>query len=118
MTQIPVDDIVNKVVTKMYEDYPDLQNRYGEKGKKKAIEDNYHHMKHLETAYELKNPVFFSDYASWLNGILEKFGMTADLLIYNFDEIDKILAGMPDDDRVSAYRSYLGEGIKVLKEKE
>ncbi|MDM5336111.1 hypothetical protein QUF84_02440 [Fictibacillus enclensis] len=46
MTQIPVDDIVNKVVTKMYEDYPDLQNRYGEKGKKKAIEDNYHHMKH------------------------------------------------------------------------
>ncbi|MCK6255283.1 hypothetical protein LCY76_01310 [Fictibacillus sp. KIGAM418] len=117
MTQVPVDDIVNSVVKKMYEDYPELLDKYGEKGKRKAIEDNHHHMKHLETAYELENPVFFTDYASWLNGILEKFGMSADLLIYNFDEIDKILGDMNPDDRITAYRTYLDEGIKVLRKK-
>lgn len=117
MTQLLVDDIVNTVVEKMYVDYPDLHERYGEKGKKKAIEDNHHHMKHLETAYELNNPAFFTDYAVWLNGILEKFGMTADLLIYNFDEIDKVLSTKTPDDRITAYRSYLEKGMNVLKEK-
>ncbi|EIT87417.1 hypothetical protein A374_00545 [Fictibacillus macauensis ZFHKF-1] len=107
--------IVDEVIEQMYSDYPSLFDRYGEKGKRKAVEDNYHHMKHLATAYELNNPQMFVDYVRWLQGILQGHGMTAALLRYNFEAIDLRLAVMTQNDRVKTYRNYLSLGIQALQ---
>ncbi|MCM3391058.1 hypothetical protein [Cytobacillus oceanisediminis] len=50
--------IVNHVTEKIYEREPFLLERFGEQGKEKCREDNHHHMKHLETAYELNQSAF------------------------------------------------------------
>lgn len=108
--------IVNRVTEKIYELEPSLLERFGEKGKEKCREDNHHHMKHLETAYELDQPAFFIDYAVWLEGILTKHGMKSQHLIDNFEIIQAVLAESKEsDEKAGKFHLYLAEAITVLK---
>ncbi|MGG3804182.1 hypothetical protein [Metabacillus fastidiosus] len=109
--------IVNKVTDMIYEREPSLLERFGDKGKEKCREDNHHHMKQLESACELNQSVFFTDYAVWFNGILTKHGMKTEHLIDNFKIIQKVLLEAEDMDKekTETYRLYLSEAIAVLE---
>jgi hypothetical protein len=119
MTEFNINAMVERVTEKIYENDPSLMDRYGEKGRTKCIEDNHHHFKHLETAYELDNEEFFIDYALWLNGILQKFGMTTELLMDNFSLIVDVLneQDVKDTTRIEAYIDYLNKANNILSEK-
>lgn len=104
-----------KVTSKIYERTPSLLERYGERGKKKCLEDNLHHVRQLSTAVELNNGEFFVDYARWLNGILMRHGMETSHLIENFEIIfialeELTIAG----EKVGIYREFLEKAIKTL----
>jgi hypothetical protein len=109
------DGIVNQVSEMIYEREPSLLERFGEKGKEKCREDNHHHMKHLQSAYELKQ--FFKDYAVWLEGILTKHGMKTQHLIDNFKLIQTVLREEKGEheQQAEAFTLYLSEAIAVLK---
>ncbi|RBP92991.1 hypothetical protein DFO70_106121 [Cytobacillus firmus] len=108
--------IVNRVTEVIYEREPFLLERFGEQGKEKCREDNHHHMKHLETAYELNQSAFFTDYAVWLAGILNKHGMKTQHLIDNFEIIQAVLADDTDTaEKTEKFNLYLAESIAVLK---
>jgi hypothetical protein len=119
MTEFNINAMVERVTEKIYENDPSLMDRYGEKGRTKCIEDNHHHFKHLETAYELDNEEFFIDYALWLDGILQKFGMTTELLMDNFSLIVDVLneQDVKDTTRIEAYIDYLNKANNILSEK-
>jgi hypothetical protein len=121
MSFFPADQIVYEATEKIYQNEPSLLERFGEKGKEKCREDNHHHLKHLQTAFDLQNAQVFTDYAIWLNGILIKHGMKTQHLIDNFDYLEEVLIEMEiqDQERVSAYLAYLKAGTDALmKEKE
>ncbi|MBG9444390.1 hypothetical protein ABE67_08705 [Cytobacillus firmus] len=110
------DRVVNSVTEKIYEREPSLLERFGEQGKEKCREDNHHHMKHLETAYELDQSSFFNDYAVWLNGILTRHGMKTRHLIDNFEIIQAVLAEEKGSaEKAERFHLYLAEAIAVLK---
>jgi hypothetical protein len=119
MTEFNINAMVERVTKRIYENDPSLMDRYGDKGRTKCIEDNHHHFKHLETAYELENAEFFTDYALWLDGILQKFGMSTELLIDNFSIIIDVLTeqGLKDNHRVEVYIDYLNKANDILHEK-
>ncbi|WP_261134159.1 hypothetical protein [Bacillus sp. Marseille-Q3570] len=109
--------MIVEVVEQIYRKYPELKERYGEQGVQKCREDNDHHFKHLETAFELKNDQFFVDYALWLNGILQNHGMTAEHLYINFELIQKVLDDELGTERKDAYENALNKAIIILKNK-
>ncbi|WNB91883.1 hypothetical protein [Bacillus sp. NEB1478] len=118
MTSLNIDVMVEKVTEKIYEKDPALIEKYGDKGRTKCIEDNHHHFKHLETAYELDNVAFFTDYALWLDGILQKFGMSTELLIDNFHFIKDVMEEEKvDNPRIEVYVDYLNKAIDILNKK-
>jgi hypothetical protein len=109
--------ILAEIVTdKIYELDPSLHEKYGEKGKKKCLEDNHHHFKHLHTAWELNESKFFTDYAIWLDGILTRHEMTTQHLLDNFDMIGQVLRDHPESGsrEIGSYLSYLSEARSVL----
>ncbi|GAF19893.1 hypothetical protein JCM19046_4581 [Bacillus sp. JCM 19046] len=57
------DPIVRALAADIYQAFPALQQRYGEKGWKHTIEDNEHHFRHLEAAYAIRDQQVFVDYA-------------------------------------------------------
>ncbi|MGP4081911.1 hypothetical protein ACTWQL_18605 [Pseudalkalibacillus sp. R45] len=107
--------MIDNVVEQIYRQYPELKERYGEQGIQKCREDNDHHFKHLETAFELKNDQFFVDYALWLNGILQKHEMTAEHLYINFEMIQGVLDVELGIERKEAYENALNKAIVELK---
>ncbi|MDM5318285.1 hypothetical protein QUF49_20085 [Fictibacillus sp. b24] len=122
MTEFDINAMVERVTEKIYEKDPTLVERYGDKGRAKCIEDNHHHFKHLETAYELDNSTFFTEYAVWLNGILQKFGMSVELLMDNFNFIIDVLRDeqqkhTQENTRIGIYIDYLNQANHVLSEK-
>ncbi|MDP4162779.1 MAG: hypothetical protein Q8906_03640 [Bacillota bacterium] len=112
-----IDEMVLKITEKIYQNDPSLMQRYGEKGRQKCIEDNYHHFKHLQTAYEMDDEKIFNDYAMWLNGILQKFGMSTELLMENFNLIIETLESdksKKEDEKVVRFIHYLKKANTVL----
>lgn len=106
--------LIDQVIVQLYEKYPSLYVRFGEKGKKKCREDNEHHFAHLETAYELQNTQFFVDYARWLNGILQKHGMTSEHLYDNFKIIEEVITQDIGTDRKKHYKQSLAHALVEL----
>jgi hypothetical protein len=119
MTGFNINVMVERVTEKIYENDPTLMERYGDKGKTKCIEDNHHHFKHLETAFELDNAEFFADYALWLNGILQKFGISTEHLMDNFSIIIDLLNEYKNETnpKVEIYIDYLNRANDILGEK-
>ncbi|MFC0190428.1 hypothetical protein ACFFJY_19235 [Fictibacillus aquaticus] len=117
MKKLPIEELAISVTEVMYENDPTLMDRYGDKGRRKCIEDNEHHFKHLQTAYELQNGQFFTEYALWLNGILSKYGMTEELLIENFKLIDDLLEReYKEYEATNDLRNYLASAVQSLQE--
>ncbi|MFD0049413.1 hypothetical protein ACFVHQ_08785 [Actinomycetes bacterium NPDC127524] len=111
MNNVFLEQIAEEVTELIYMKDPDLTLKYGEKGRRKCVEDNIHHLKHLETAWQLKDERFFIDYAVWLDGILKKFGMQSSLLIMNFELLSSYFMEEKEiaKEEADAYISYLSK---------
>ncbi|WP_262372676.1 hypothetical protein [Sutcliffiella horikoshii] len=113
---LDVEPIVEKVVVTMYNDFPFLEEKFGEKGKERTIEDNFYHFLYLNTAYKLNDTQTFVDYVMWLNSVLVSRGLKTDMIIYNFEKIQENMTGMLDKKVEESFVSYLDDGIQALKE--
>lgn len=110
-----IEELADRATKKIYEAEPSLLIRFGERGKEKCLEDNHHHLKQLQTAYELNESSFFIEYALWLNGILTRHGMKTKHLIDNFEIIRELLATGRETEQTSRMDHYLTRAITVLK---
>lgn len=111
-----LDEIIDRVVEGIYRDMPELLERFGEQGRVKCREDNYHHIKHLNSARNLNSDEFFVDYALWLNNILTVRGMKTEHLIDNFKRLEiEISAAEPFEEK-DDYLCTLKKGMAELEE--
>lgn len=117
-TELPVNEMIEAVTAKIYQQEPSLLERFGERGKEKCKEDNHHHFNHLKTAYELNDTTVFADYAVWLNGILTKHGMKTKHLLDNFQIIETVLSEFEPKAPgvVSFYKSAIQAGKDALSD--
>jgi hypothetical protein len=58
-----------------FETWPELDERYGARGRQHAAEDAFWHLEHLDAAVAAGSPRIFADYADWLAGLLEARGI-------------------------------------------
>jgi hypothetical protein len=58
-----------------YETWPELDERYGERGRRHTAQDNYWHLDYLDSAVDATCPEIFSDYTDWLVGLLTFRGL-------------------------------------------
>ena len=77
----------------IYDAYPNLWERFGERGFLRTEEDNMHHLDHLETAFELQDSKVFVDYSKWLETVLTSRNVETALIIDNFERLIKVLPG-------------------------
>lgn len=118
MNASKIEWVIEHVTEGIYQDYPSLLEKFGERGRQKCREDNEHHIKHLQTALTLGDPQFFIDYAHWLNGILTARGMGTQHLIDNFVRLQEAFGRLEDAPSFSNYIEILSDAIVSLKEAE
>ncbi|TLS34956.1 hypothetical protein FCL54_23090 [Pseudalkalibacillus caeni] len=110
--------MIDEITEGIYQDYPELLERYGERGREKCREDNQHHFHQLHTAYKMKNDQFFIDYANWLNGVLTSRGMKSEHLIDNFNRIKKSVWKEEQSDEQEAYIHMLQKANESLSKEK
>ncbi|SIS43595.1 hypothetical protein [Salimicrobium flavidum] len=109
--------ITDCVVKEFYLNYPWLEEKFGEKGRKHTREDNEHHLRHLELAYELDDEKIFKDYSIWLNDVLVSRGVGTRLIIENYDMIQRYMQDVEiDQQERSFYTHVLETSISYLKQ--
>ncbi|HEX8202341.1 MAG TPA: hypothetical protein VF590_17820 [Isosphaeraceae bacterium] len=97
---------------KCYETWPELEARYGPRGRHFVAQDNYWHLEHLDTAAELHAPEIFEDYADWLVGLLRARGVEGEQLAGTFGFLAEGLAGIACKPQQEEHR---GELIALLR---
>ena len=85
--------IAAETAKSIYAAYPDLWERFGEKGFIHTEKDNHHHLDHLETAFAMADEAIFLDYTKWLESVLRSRGVETSLIIDNFERLISILPG-------------------------
>jgi hypothetical protein len=106
--------VIDEAVGKLYDRYPELDEKYGDTGRKKCCEDNIHHFNYLESAANADESKVFSDYALWLNSVLVSRGMKSDHLIDNFKCIIESLEET-DAEKGEVFTFYLKQAIKFIR---
>ncbi|MFD1031274.1 hypothetical protein [Metaplanococcus flavidus] len=85
--------IAAETAKSIYAAYPNLWERFGEKGVMHTEKDNHHHLDHLETAFDIDDDAIFLDYTKWLESVLSSRGVETALIVDNFERLMKILPG-------------------------
>ncbi|MFT9849202.1 globin family protein [Aneurinibacillus sp. REN35] len=109
------EQLLDHIVQRIYEIYPDLEEKYGERGKQKCREDSEHHFHHLATAYEMDNDQFFIDYTLWLNNVLTSRGMNPSHIISNYQILQDVLCDILPYKQEQAYKRMLANAIQTLE---
>ncbi|OES43495.1 hypothetical protein [Domibacillus iocasae] len=117
MNNEQIERYIDVIMEGMYHDYPELEERFGKRGKGKCREDNHHHFRHLKTAYTLQNDQFFVDYAHWLTNLLVSRGMKAAHVIDNFERIDQVLE-KDRSEEAKGYRDIISTAIASIERRE
>jgi hypothetical protein len=62
--------LAREITESLYEQMPELAEKYGEYGRRKCLEDMHYNLEHLAPAVDLGQPELFAGYARWLSGLL------------------------------------------------
>ena len=69
------DTVARHCYERCYRTWPELEARYGERGRSFVAEDGLWHLEHLDAAVAVQIPQLFEDYAAWLVGLLVARGV-------------------------------------------
>ena len=104
--------VARRCFDRIYETWPELDERYGERGRHHTSEDNFWHLEHLDAAAELGDPSLFERYADWLVGLLVARGLDRAHIAGAFGFLADELAGVECPDRHEDHRQGL---ITILR---
>jgi methanogenic corrinoid protein MtbC1 len=106
--------LAEAVVDRHYRLRPELEERYGERGRQKCREDAAYHLTHLATALAASRPSLFSDYVSWAKIMLAGRGVPVCDLADNLQVTTEVLKErLPARDASAACR-YVEAAIADL----
>ncbi|WP_456272523.1 hypothetical protein [Bacillus sp. AK031] len=112
------DDVINRAVKEIYIKYPELDEKFGERGRQKCYEDNVYHFTYLETSAAMNSAKIFTDYSLWLNSVLVSRGMSTDHLIDNYRSIIIALEATPEVEKGDQFADHLYKAIDALEQSD
>lgn len=109
-------DELAQVITELhFQHHPELEKKYGERGRQRCHEDAVFHIKYLEQATQVNSSVLFSSYLDWARTMLNERGIPEKDLLQNLafmkEAIQKLL---PDDDAQSLVE-FIDIGLDFLQ---
>jgi hypothetical protein len=108
--------IARSVTGLLYAEMPWLQDKYGERGRVKCLQDMRYNLEHLIPAVELEAPDMFARYAAWAAGVLRARGVPTGELARSMEIMRADIAVRLPDDQAQAVAGCLDAGIAALQD--
>jgi hypothetical protein len=107
-----IDHLAAEAFAGMYAN-PFWDARFGDRGRRHALEDQRHHLKHLVLALNVDHPELLTEYATWLQVVLTSRGMCTRHLADNFIVLRNLM-GLPGGSEGHPARLYLEMAVDAL----
>lgn len=88
-------DAAQHCFRRCYETWPELDEKFGERGRRYVAEDAYWHLEHLDAALAVDSPSVFASYADWLTSMLRSRGVGPDQVAGAFGFLAESLGTVP-----------------------
>ena len=108
------DGLAAKVVDLHYSRHPQLRDRYGERGRRRCLEDANFHLRYLASALDVASPSLFLDYLAWLKCLLVQRGIPGHDLEANLQCMTDVLQDDLPARSHAPLQEYLQAGISRL----
>jgi methanogenic corrinoid protein MtbC1 len=79
------DDLAREIVERHWKLRPDLEQRYGEKGRARCLEDARYHLRYLSEAVGAREPALFVHYVTWARTMLIARHIPVEDLVANLE---------------------------------
>lgn len=110
------DSLADAIVERHYHTRPEIEARYGQRGRKKCREDAAYHLTYLAQALAASRPALFGDYVAWAKVMLAARGIPARDLAENLQiTIDVLQEQLSSNDAIAAC-DCVQAAIKALPE--
>lgn len=108
--------VAEAVTEEFFRRHPEWEDRYGEQGRARGIEDAQHHMDFLAGALIAGEPQAFTEYVRWARRVLEARGIAAGFLRENLEQIGGALATRLDGPARPAVEAVVRAGLLACDE--
>lgn len=107
--------IARSVTGLLYAEMPWLQDKYGDRGREKCLQDMRYNLEHLIPAVELEAPEMFARYAGWADGVLRVRGVPTTELARSMEILRADVAARLPADQAGAVAECLDAGLRALR---
>jgi hypothetical protein len=111
-----IDELVFEITQKVFLSHPQLEERYGDKGRAQTVTDLQKHFHYLQTAYRLQAPELFIDHVKWLYNVMTSRGIDIVFVQTGLSIMKETLDGRLPLEKETFYRSCLEQGISWIKD--
>ena len=106
--------LARDITATLYAELPELEARYGERGRTRCLEDMNFNVEHLRPAVELGEPHLFADYVRWLDGLLRARGIATDEIVRSLTIMERLVTQQFPSAEADAVRPAISAGLDVL----
>ncbi|MDX1658740.1 MAG: cobalamin-dependent protein [Nitriliruptorales bacterium] len=108
------DGLARSVTVRHFARHPDLEDRFGDRGRRKCFEDTRFHLQHLTSALRADRPQLFAEYLSWAASVLAAYDISVTDLQQHLQTIRDVLRERLGGDLRSAASQILDVGVERL----
>ena len=112
------EELALKITDLHFKNHPELDKKYGEKGREKCREDAIYHLNYLIEAIQLDSQELFNHYLEWAFYMLDARKIPIDDLVKNIQFINEVISGEFSDDEAAIAETFLERGAEHLKNME
>ncbi|PZD97702.1 cobalamin-binding protein [Paenibacillus sambharensis] len=110
------DELAELVTGMQYSLQPDLNRRFGDRGRIKTKQDTVYNLKYLAQSIQVQSPLLFANYIQWVKNLLAGYNVTADDLIVNIHCIRDVLEAELEPEPYAEVTPFLELALHQVKE--
>jgi len=107
--------LAERITELQYQNNPELEKRYGEKGRERCLEDAIYHLEYLEEALRVESVEIFSHYLEWAYHMLSARDIPLSDLKENVGYIKQAIKEQLSEETIPPATAYLETGLNHLR---
>lgn len=113
--RVRIPSVAQAAVSALYRLRPDLEQRYGEAGRRHCAKDLGHHLRFLAASVELDDPKVFVDYAAWAAKVMVTHNVAAEDAVASFRGLLDVAPGAVPPEFADRVRDVITAALQRLE---
>lgn len=106
--------LADEVTRRLYDEMPELTDRYGAVGREKCQEDIHSTIDHLIPAVDLGRPALFAGYVQWLDRLLRARNVTTREIVRSLELTEEVVRTRLSADEANVVATSIRAGLAEL----